>query len=94
VQSKNKRALTVAEKRHVQRVASLNCVVCDASGPSEVHEPEQSLWFASLPLCFECHRGKDGWHGTRARWTLRKVSELKAINSTIEQLGLMGELEG
>ena len=84
MKSKNKKAPTAAERRHIDVIAQLDCVVCDASGPSEVHEPEQGLWFASVPLCTACHRGPEGWHGTRLRWTLRRISELQAINKTIE----------
>lgn len=84
--SKNKPRQTAAESRHVARVAALSCVVCGVAGPSEVHEPEQGLWFASMPLCPECHRGPDGWHGTRQRWKLRRISELQAINETHRRL--------
>lgn len=84
--SKNKPKPTRAESEHIARVAEMDCIVCGAPGPSEVHEPEQGLWFASMPLCTACHRGPEGWHGTRLRWTLRKVSELGAINETIRQL--------
>jgi len=86
LQSKNKPAPTKAEREHIARIAELDCIVCSAPGPSEVHEPEQGLWFASMPLCAACHRGPDGWHGTRLRWKLRKVSELSAINQTIKEL--------
>ena len=84
--SKNKPSPTKAEKAHIERVAALDCVVCDAPGPSEVHEPEQGLWFASIALCPACHRGPQGWHGYRDRWKLRHMDELKAINRTIERL--------
>lgn len=86
MRSKNKPAPTVLEKHHIETLAEMDCVVCDAPGPSEVHEPEQGLWFASMPLCPACHRGSDGWHGTRRRWTLRKMDELKAINKTISKV--------
>lgn len=82
MQSKNKPRPTVAEAHHIERVAALDCAVCEAPGPSEVHEPEQGLWFASIPLCPACHRGPDGWHGTRKRWTLRRINELQAIDKT------------
>lgn len=84
--SKNKKPMNAAERAHVARVAALPCVVCDEPGPSEVHEPEQGLWFISLPLCPACHRGPQGWHGTRQRWTLRRISELQAIDKTNRQL--------
>lgn len=82
MQSKNKKPMTAAECDHVTRVKELDCVVCGASGPSEAHEPEQGLWFISVPLCQACHRGPEGWHGTRLRWKLRKMDELKAIDQT------------
>jgi hypothetical protein len=85
MRSKNKPAQTADERAHVQRIAALPCVVCGAEGV-EVHEPEQGLWFASMPLCPACHRGPEGWHGTRLRWKLRRVSELQAINETIRQV--------
>lgn len=86
MQSKNKPAQTAAEKRHVARLAEQPCACCDAPGPSEVHEPEQGLWFASIPLCTRCHRGPDGWHGTRQRWTLRRMDPMKAIDKTYRRL--------
>ncbi len=84
MRSKNKPAPTAAEKRHIERVAAQDCVVCGAPGPSEVHEPQQGAWWASIALCPACHRGSDGWHGTRKRWTLRKMDEIKAINKTVQ----------
>ena len=84
--SKNKPRQTAAQSRHVAKLAEQPCAVCDDPGPVEIHEPEQGLWFASIPLCAPCHRGPDGWHGTRKRWTLRRVNELQAINRAIERL--------
>ena len=81
--SKNKLAQTKTEREWVAILAQLPCVVCDADGPSEVHEPEQGLWHASMPLCSDCHRSSSGWHGTRQRWSARKMTELKAINKAV-----------
>ena len=89
MRSPNKRAQTVLEAAHVSKVVSVACVVCDAPPPSEAHEPEQGLWFASVALCPECHRGSKGWHGTRERWTLRKMTELKAINETLRRVAMI-----
>lgn len=86
MRSKNKPAQTAQEKRHVEKLASLPCVVCGDTGPVEIHEPEQGMWWISIPLCVACHRGPDGWHGTRLRWSLRKMTELKAINETVRQI--------
>lgn len=86
MQSKNKARMTAAERAHVSRVKSLPCSVCDAPGPSEAHEPEQGLWFCSIALCIECHRGTHGWHGTKALWRVRKLDELSALNITLSRL--------
>lgn len=86
MRSKNKSAMTRAEARHVERVAELPCIVCGSESGTEVHEPEQGAWFISMPLCVPCHRGPDGWHGTRLRWSLNKMDERKAINETLKRL--------
>jgi hypothetical protein len=38
-----------------------------------------------MPLCPACHRGPDGWHGTRLRWKLRRINEIQAINETVKR---------
>lgn len=85
MQSKNKPRPTAVEARHIERLAELDCVVCDTDDV-EIHEFEQGQWFTAVPLCPACHRGPDGWHGTRQRWTLRKMDMLKAINETYRRL--------
>lgn len=88
MRSKNKAPMSSAERAWVDLVAQLNCSVCDAPGPSQVHEPEQSLWFGSVALCPACHGpgAGDGWHGTKARWKLRKMTMLLAINVTVSRV--------
>lgn len=85
MKSKNKPAMTAAERRHVDRVAQLPCVI-DNAEPVEIHEFEQGQWFTAVPLCPACHRGPDGWHGTRKRWTLARMDPFKAINETHRRL--------
>jgi hypothetical protein len=85
MQSKNKPRPTAVEALHIERLAQLPCVV-DGLGPVEVHEFEQGQWFTAVPLCYECHRGTHGWHGTRQRWTLARMDMLKAINETLRKL--------
>jgi hypothetical protein len=84
--SKNKPAMTTAERNHVERVKALDCALCNAAGPSEAHEIEQGQWFTSCALCYECHRGNNGWHGNKAYWRLRKWVELDALNETLRRL--------
>jgi hypothetical protein len=87
VQSKHKPAPTVAERAHIERLTELPCIVCGWAGPVEIHEPEQGLWFAAMPLCATCHRdNKYGWHGQRLNWKARKMGELDAINATVKLL--------
>ena len=65
----------------------MNCVVCEASGPSECHEINQGQWFTSMPLCPDCHRGSlNGIHGQKRMWSVKKMDELSALNKTIEIL--------
>lgn len=87
MQSKNKPAMRVDERQHVERIKSMSCVVCGVAGPSEAHEIEQGLWFTCLPLCSDCHRGtRNGIHGERRMWSIHKMDELKALNETLRQI--------
>lgn len=87
VQSRNKPAPTAAERRHLERIKAMACVLCDAPGPSECHELEQGKWFLSVPLCPDCHRGSvNGLHGQRRLWSVRKWSELDALNETLRRM--------
>ena len=80
---------TRAERAHLARVKAQPCSVCDEPGPSEAHHIHQSHPWTCIALCVECHRGPQGWHGTRARWKLRKVmDEETALNTTLERLAL------
>ena len=85
--SKNKPAMTAAERKHVSRIKEMSCIVCEASGPSECHEINQGQWFTSMPLCADCHRGSfSGIHGQKRAWTVRKLDEIGALNLTIQKL--------
>jgi hypothetical protein len=87
MQSKNKASPARAEREHILRVQAMPCGVCEQPGPSEVHEIEQGLWFASIPLCPDCRRGPLlGLHGQRRAWTVRKLTELVVLANTVERL--------
>ena len=87
MRTKNKPAPTSAERRHIQRIAEMPCAVCDAPGPSEVHEPKQGVWRLAVPLCPICHRDpKNGWHGERLAWTLKRMDLLDALAVTMKRL--------
>ena len=87
MQSRNKPAPTQAERAHIERIKGMACAVCWAPGPSEAHEPEQGLWFLSIPLCADCHRGShNGIHGLRRMWKLKKMDEQVALNETLRKV--------
>lgn len=86
MQSKNKRAPTAAERRHIVAVKSLPCSVCDAPGPSDCHEIKQGQWFTSVALCPSCHTGIMGIHGQKRMWAIKKMDELDALSVTIGRI--------
>lgn len=86
MQSKNKRT-TQEERDHLGRVKEMDCVVCDAPGPSDAHHIRQDLAFTCLPLCKSCHQGSiSGWHGQKAAWKIKHWDELDALNETIRRM--------
>ena len=91
MRSKNKPAMTAAERRWVTRLKLLPCSVCDTGGgehaPSEAHEIRQGQWFTAVALCADCHRGPHNSIG-RGIWRVKKMSELDALAVTVERLQL------
>lgn len=84
--------MSLAEKRHMGRVAELPCCVCGAVGVHVHHILEgrtpgrkPSGWM-TVPVCPPCHTGSQGIHGDRAMWKVMKQDELKALSETLEKL--------
>ena len=77
---------TALERNHMAKVKALPCSVCDAQGPSEAHHIKQSTAFLCIALCPDCHRGHNGWHGTKVFWKIQKMDELDALNVTVQRL--------
>ena len=74
------------------RVAALGCAVC-GSQPVEVHHViegrtgnRRSSDWLTIPLCPECHRGRDGIHGTRQAFNRAKTDEMKCLADTLEKI--------
>lgn len=86
MRTKNARAITAAEREHLARVKECACSLCDAPGPSAAHHIKQGQHMTTVALCYECHQGTMGWHGTRVLWNIRKFDELDALAVTIERL--------
>jgi hypothetical protein len=87
VKSKNSKAISHAESRHMQRVKELPCSVCDSPGPSDAHHINQGQHWTVVALCKDCHQHSfHGWHGQRWAWQLRKMDELDALAITIKRI--------
>jgi hypothetical protein len=79
--------LNEAERAHLYKVKQLPCSLCDKPGPSEAHHVEQGLQYTCIALCEDCHRGpRNGWHGQRHMWKIKKMAEIDALNVTIKRL--------
>ena len=89
MRTKNSKALTPAEKRHVDAVKLLPCSVCSRPGPSDAHHINQGQHFTTVALCKDCHQGSfNGIHGQKRMWLVMKMDELAALNVTLSRLQL------
>lgn len=86
MRSKNSKPFTHAESAHVEQVKMQPCAVCDASPPSFAHHVRQGQHFTCIALCYDCHQGKQGIHGDKTLWRIRKMDEIDALAVTIERL--------
>ena len=86
MRSKNSKAFTSGERAHVEAVKSVPCVVCDAPAPSAAHHVHQGDHYTTVALCWECHQGPQGWHGTKTLWRIRKMDEWDALNETLRRV--------
>lgn len=95
-----KRAPTAAERRHMGRVAALDCILCDHLGlgatPAQVHHvregqgmSQRASNYLTVALCQEHHLGGTGLHGLGTREFERryKLTELDLLAMTISRLG-------
>lgn len=83
----NSKHISARAHEHIERVKSLKCSVCDASGPSDAHHIEQGRHYTVVALCKDCHQGSaNGWHGRRVLWKIKKMDELDALDITIGRL--------
>jgi hypothetical protein len=79
--------LTAQERAYVGLVKQLPCSVCDHPGQSDAHHVKQHRQYTCVALCKDCHQGsRNGWHGQRQMWKLKKMDEFDALNVTIERV--------
>ncbi len=88
-------AKTVKASNHLERVASLGCILCHHIGfgysPAEAHhigDTAERSDFLTIPLCPEHHRGAQGFHGMGERRlnAAYKTNELGLLAMTLERL--------
>ena len=78
--------LTAKERAYVGLVKELPCSVCDAPPPSDAHHVKQHRQYTCVALCRDCHQGsRNGFHGQRQMWKLKKMDEIDAINVTVQR---------
>jgi len=80
------------------RVKALSCVLCDALGQqqtsvTEAHHirsghgmSDRASDYLTIALCVDCHRGTDGFHGTKNLMRIAKLTELDLLAETIRAL--------
>ena len=79
--------LTEQERAYVGLVKLLPCSICEAEGPSDAHHVKQHRQYTVVALCKDCHQGsRNGWHGQRQMWKLKKMDEMDALNVTVERV--------
>lgn len=90
--------MTKAERQYMDKIASMHCICCYAMGnrndqPVHVHHiregqgmSQRASNFLTIPLCPECHQGKNGVHGNRSYMNIAKVTELDLLAMTIERM--------
>lgn len=80
---------------HMDRVASVGCILCRELGrdyvPAQVHhigDTSDRSDFLTIPLCPEHHQGATGFHGLGEREFNRRyrTSEIALLAMTIERL--------
>lgn len=87
MRSKNSRPLTDVDRKHIDRVKSLSCSLCDDPPPSDAHHIKQGEHFLAVALCKDCHQGGlNGIHGQRRMWGLLKMDEIDALGITYKRL--------
>lgn len=91
--------MNAACRRHVDRVASLGCILCRRLGlgqtPACIHHLREGQGMSQrakdtlvIPLCPEHHQGDTGLHGLGTREFERryKVTELDLLGETLEAI--------
>ena len=87
-----KKPPTKAESEYMGRVAQLSCCLCGDS-PVQVHHvregqgaSQRASHYLTVPLCPDCHVGRDGVHQSKAMLRIYKMTEMDMLADTIRRL--------
>ena len=81
-----------AEKRYMEHVAKLDCVVCGSFGV-QLHHVRAGQGMAQraqnwlvVPLCPTCHTSSVGVHGDKSMMRVQKLDEIDLLALTNEKM--------
>jgi hypothetical protein len=89
MKTRNARKFDRFESEHLSLVKLVACVTCNAQPPGEAHHMEQGRHWTCIAWCVECHRGSQGWHGTKVRQLSAKQTELDCLNETLRRVAML-----
>lgn len=89
--SRNKPKQTIAEREWVSEVKRMKCICCtmmnrQALDESDAHEIRQGQWFTSIPLCKDCHDGRNGVHKEKHYLHVLKMDEWDLLNEHLRRM--------
>ena len=76
------------EKRHMGKVAALDCIACDKYGVHVHHIRVERIKndFLTIPLCPECHMGIFSIHKSKQQFESIYGSELHLLAETLKKI--------
>lgn len=87
-------AATPAERAHLGRLKAMRCICCELLDLQQQHITDvhhiregrqaRNHWL-TLPLCWDCHQGPAGVHGTKAVLRVLKMTEFDLLACVIER---------
>jgi len=80
---------SASAKKHMARIAELNCITCGRVGVQVHHIRVQRIKddFLTIPLCHECHLGDFSIHKSQRQFENIYGEELHLLAKTIARLG-------
>ena len=91
VSAKKAKSRTTAKTAYMMAVKELDCCVCGTHGPSEAHHCRSGGMarddLKTIPLCYECHRGVNGYHMAKRTWEAANGPDHGFVEQTRKLVG-------